>query len=67
MTKYNFGDGNPPKESFQIGDNVRILGGNVRYRIGSFNSKDFDEPHAHIKAGCTGAWCPVSKLRRWEK
>jgi len=56
-----------PEFEFQVGDNVRIVGGHVRYRISGFNTKDFDEPHASLRAGCTGCWCPVSKLRRWEK
>lgn len=53
--------------AFQVGDDVRITGGHVRYRISGFNTKDFPEPHASLRAGCTGCWCPVSKLRRWEK
>lgn len=56
-----------PEFEFQVGDTVRIYGGHIRYRISSFNTKDFPEPHASLRAGCTGCWCPVSKLRRWDK
>jgi len=54
-------------EQFQVGDMVRIVGGHIRYKLCSFNSKDFPEVNASLRAGCTGCWCPVSKLRRWEK
>lgn len=59
----------PPKSEpqWKVGDTVRITGGHVRYRISGFNTKDFPEAHASLRAGCTGCWCPVSKLRRWEK
>lgn len=67
MTQYNFGTGEPPEHGFQIGDSVRIVGGHVRWKICSFNDKDFPEMNASLRAGCTGCWAPVSKLRRWEK
>lgn len=38
-----------------------------KYKITSFNTKDFDEPHASVRAGYTGEWVAVSRLRRVEK
>ena len=57
----------PAPPQWKVGDDVRITGGHVRYRISGFNTKDFTEVHASLRAGCTGCWCPVSKLRRWDK
>ncbi len=62
-----FAQFNPTGQGFQVGDDVRITGGAVRYRISGFNSKDYTETHASLRSGCTGCWAPVSKLRRWEK
>lgn len=57
----------PAQQGFSVGEWVHIESwGGSSFKIGSFNDKDFSEPHAHVKAGATGVWVPVSKLRKVE-
>lgn len=47
---------------FTVGQAVYLKGDPKRYKLASFNTKDFAEPHASVKAGCSADWVPVARL-----
>jgi len=47
---------------FTVGQAVYLAHDPTRYKLGGFNTTDFAEPHASVKAGCSSIWVPVSSL-----